>query len=149
MDATLHALGGLLLKAVPTFILFLLLHFYLKAVFFGPLQEVLRKRRDATEGAREAAEASLKKALDRATEYEARLRDARAAIYHEQEELRKQWVQEQTRHIEEARAKSHELVQIAKHQIEQDVAAAKRDLTITADDLAEHIAISLVERRAS
>ena len=70
MDATLHDLGAILLKAVPTFILLLLLHFYLKAVFFKPLQAVLEKRREATEGARAAAEASQKAAAERTAEYD-------------------------------------------------------------------------------
>ena len=43
MDATLLALGGILLKAVPTFLLVILLNFYLKAMFFKPLEKVLRE----------------------------------------------------------------------------------------------------------
>jgi len=44
MDETLRALGGILLRAIPTFVLVVLLHFYLKFVFFKPLQRVLRQR---------------------------------------------------------------------------------------------------------
>ena len=36
MDAVLNSLGELLVKALPTFILLLLLHFYLKWVFYRP-----------------------------------------------------------------------------------------------------------------
>ncbi len=53
MDAILNPLGGLLLRALPTFLLVLVLHFYLKRVFFAPLDKVLEARRQATEGARE------------------------------------------------------------------------------------------------
>ena len=52
MDATLHALGEILLKAVPTVLLVVVLHFYLKYVFFKPLKKVLEERYNATEGAR-------------------------------------------------------------------------------------------------
>ena len=55
MDAMLHALGGILLRAVPTFLLVILLHFYLKSIFFKPLEKVLHKRYEATEGARKLA----------------------------------------------------------------------------------------------
>ena len=55
MDATLHALGEILLKAVPTVLLVVVLHFYLKYVFFRPLKKVLAERYDATEGARKLA----------------------------------------------------------------------------------------------
>jgi hypothetical protein len=42
MDASINALGGILLKAIPTVILLLFVHLYLKLVFFKPLEEVLR-----------------------------------------------------------------------------------------------------------
>ena len=71
MADTLHALGGILLKAVPTFLLVLLLQFYLKKVFFQPLEKVLHTRYEATEGARKLAEQSLARAAARTAEYEA------------------------------------------------------------------------------
>ena len=55
MESTLNALGGILLRALPTFFLVLLLHLYLKRVFFAPLNQILKQRYDATEGARQAA----------------------------------------------------------------------------------------------
>src|SRR5205085_2833862 len=51
MDAMLHALGGILLRAVPTFLLLIALTYYLKSVFFKPLEKVLHQRYEATEGA--------------------------------------------------------------------------------------------------
>ena len=53
----LHALGGILLRAVPTFLLIILLHFYLKSIFFKPLERVLEARSEATEGARDETKA--------------------------------------------------------------------------------------------
>ncbi len=149
MDKTLHDLSAILLKAVPTFILLLLLNVYLKAVFFKPLQAVLQKRREATEGAREAAEASQKAAAERAAEHEAKLRDARSGIYREQEEMRKRWLTEQAQQVEEAHQKTRELVQTAKHQLDGELVAARRDLSQTASDLADQITKSLVDRRAN
>ena len=93
MQETLQALGGILLKAIPTIILLIVLHFYLKAVLFGPLDRVLKERRKLTEGARELAEASLAAATRKADEYEAKLREARAAVYKQQEEIRKRWLE--------------------------------------------------------
>src|SRR5664279_4370926 len=89
MEATLHALGGILLKAVHTFLLVVLLHFYLKAVFFKPLQKVLRQRYEATEGARKLAAESLERAASKTAEYEAAMRAARADAYQAQEQLHK------------------------------------------------------------
>src|SRR5438270_11159738 len=86
MEETLHALGGILLKAIPTFILVILLNFFLKYSFFRPLERILKSRYDATEGARKQAEETIARAEAKAAEYDAALRSARAEIYQEQEE---------------------------------------------------------------
>src|SRR5947209_15080727 len=90
MDATLHALAGILLKAIPTFLLVILLHFYLKSVFFRPLEKVLHQRYEATEGARRLARESLERAAGKTSEYEAAMRAAKTEIYHSQEQLHRQ-----------------------------------------------------------
>ena len=149
MDQTLQALGGLLLKAIPTVVLLLIVHFYLKWMFFRPLREVLAKRREATEGARESAEAILRQASAQAAELEASLRKAREEIYQEQEEMRRRWIGEQTAKMDEARRQSRELIHQARQELAAEAAAAQRDLAATTDALAEQIARSLLERKAS
>ena len=148
MEATAHALGGLLLKAIPTLVLLLIVHFYLKWMFFRPLGDVLAKRRASTEGLKEAAEATLKKASELAASVEAQLRQAREQIYQEQDEARRRWTGEQAARLEEARKQARELVHQAKVQLDAEAAAAKRELAATTDALAEQIARSLLERKA-
>ena len=97
MEQTLQALGGILLKAIPTIVLVLILHFYLKRMLFAPLERVLKQRDEATPGARSAAEESLEKAERRAAEYEAAIRDARSEVYKEQEAARNQLIADQRR----------------------------------------------------
>ena len=147
MEATLQALGGILLRAIPTVVLLLIVHFYLKWMFFRPLREVLAKRRAATQGMRESAEALLARADEQTKSIEAELRATREEIYREQEESRRRWVNEQTQHLEEARQQARELIHQSKVQLENETAAAKRDLAATADFLADQIARSLLERR--
>src|ERR1039458_4228031 len=79
MDAMLHALGGILLRAVPTFLLVILLHFYLKSIFFKPLEKVLDQRYEATEGARKLAEQNLDGGAAKTADYEAQMRAAKPA----------------------------------------------------------------------
>lgn len=148
MDATLQQLGGILLKAIPTLILLLVVHLYLKWMFFRPLEGVLSKRRAMTEGARESADALLQKATEKTAEYEAKLRDARAEIYREQEETRRRWVEEQTKSIDQARQNTHELIKQAKAEISAEAASAKQGLAASSDALADQIAQSLLRRRA-
>jgi F-type H+-transporting ATPase subunit b len=149
MDATLHDLGGILLKAIPTLFLLLVVHLYLKRMFFGPMRDVLAKRRDATEGAMKSAEMLLAKADEKAGAIEVSLRKAREEIYQEQEEARRQWIGEQTAQLEEARRSSRDLIHQAKQQLDAETAAAKRDLTATTAALADQIAQSLLEGKAA
>src|ERR1700757_5198101 len=146
MDAILHDLGPLLLRGIPTIIILLILHAYLKAMFFKPLHAVLEKRRAATEGAREAAHNSLKQSEEKALEFETKLQAARAEIYKEQENTRKQWLAEQARHAEEARQRSHAHLQTVRQQLNDDIEAAKKQLSGYSETLAERIASTLLDR---
>ncbi len=149
MDATLHDLGGLLLKAIPTLILLLVVNLYLKFMFFRPLEGVLAKRREMTEGARESAEALLKRASGKAADYEAKLRDARAEIYREQEQTRRGWVEDQTKRMEEARQHTQTLILQARAQIAEETAAAQQALSASSETLADQIANTLLRQRSS
>lgn len=149
MDATLQALGGILLKAVPTIVLLIILNLYLKRMFFRPLSDVLQKRREATEGARQAAEAALARASEKEAQIRAALRKAREEIYQEQEAARKRLVADQTSMIEESRQKSRALIHQAREQMAKDTEAAKRELAGTAGALVDQIVRLLIERRTA
>jgi F-type H+-transporting ATPase subunit b len=149
MGQTLQALGGILLQAIPTICLLLIVHFYLKFMFFRPMHEVLEKRRAATEGARESAAAMLQKASEKADALDAALRKARDEIYQENEATRRKWIDEQTARLEEARKESRERIHQAKLELEAQTEVAKKSLEATAESLAEEITRSLLARRAS
>ncbi len=149
MEATLQALGGLLLKAVPTLLLLVLVHFYLKWVFFRPMGDVLARRRASTEGLRQASEATLKKASELAATVESQLRQAREQIYQEQDEARRRWTSEQAARLEEARHQARQLIHKSKLQLEAETDAVKRELGATTDALAEQIAQALLKKKAA
>jgi F-type H+-transporting ATPase subunit b len=149
MEATLHALGGILLKAVPTFLLVVLLHFYLKGVFFKPLQKVLRQRYEATEGARKLAGESLEHAAAKTAEYQAAMRAARAEIYQAQDQLHKRLQEGEFAELAAARQRAEAAVQEAKTQLAGDVEAAKAGLARDSELLANQIAESILRRNAA
>jgi F-type H+-transporting ATPase subunit b len=149
MQETLQALGGILLKAIPTVVLLIILHFYLKAVLFGPLDRVLKQRRELTEGARKIAEESLAAATRKADEYEAKLRDARAVVYKQQEEIRKRWLDEQAQQVAEARTRSESAVKAAREAITQDAAEARKSLQETSAAVADQIVAMVLGRKAA
>ena len=149
MDQTLRALGALFIKAVPTFVLVLLLHFYLKKMFFGPLAQALKARDEATAGARRQAEAALAHAAERATEYENALRAARAEVFREQEALRLQWGERQAAAVAEAKRNAGTAVKQARAGIAEEAAAARQTLAGETEMLAEQIAGAVCGRTAA
>jgi F-type H+-transporting ATPase subunit b len=149
MDAILQQLGELLLKAVPTFLLIVFLHFYLKIVFFKPLEKVLKRRYEATEGARKLAEQSLERATAKAAEYEAAMRAARAEVYQAHERLHKQLQESEAAQLQEARRRSEGAVRQAKAELAQDVAAARTSLAAQSEMLANQIADTILRRSAA
>jgi F-type H+-transporting ATPase subunit b len=149
MDETLRQLGGILLRAVPTFILVVLLHFYLKFIFFKPLQRVLRQRYEATEGARKLAEESLAKAAEKAAGYEAALRAARGETYKELEQLRRQLQEDRAASVREARARAEAAVAQAKAALGAEAAELRKGLEAESDALADRIANKILRGRAA
>jgi F-type H+-transporting ATPase subunit b len=149
MDAMLQALGGILLKAVPTFLLVVLLHFYLKGVLFKPLQKVLRRRYEATEGARKLAAESLERASAKTTEYQAAMRAARTEIYQAQEQAHKRLQEGELAELALARRRAEEGVAKAKAELSNDVEAAKAGLARDSEVLANQITESILRGSAA
>jgi F-type H+-transporting ATPase subunit b len=149
MDDTLRALGEILLKAVPTFLLVFILHFYLKKVFFQPMEKMLRERFEATEGARKLADQALARASARTSEYEAAIRKVRSEIYQAQEQFYKQLQESQAAQIAAARQSAEDHIHAAKAQLARDVEAAKASLAQASDGLATEIADRMVRGTAA
>ena len=140
MDKTLQQLGELLLGAVPTVILLALLYALYTAIVHKPLQRVLAERRSKTEGAVEKSRADIAAAEARTSEYEQKLREARAAVFRAQEARRQAALQSRTNALNEARSKAQVQVQAAKADIERDRAAAEKALPAESAALAQEIA---------
>jgi F-type H+-transporting ATPase subunit b len=139
MDETLRQLGELLLGAVPTVILLALLYALYTAIVHKPLQRVLEERRSKTEGAVEKSRADIAAAEARTSEYEQRLREARAKVFHAQEARRKAAMDARTSALNEARNKAQVQVQGAKADIEKDREAAQAGLQGEVQALAAEI----------
>jgi F-type H+-transporting ATPase subunit b len=146
---TFHQLGELLLRSLPTFFLLIFLNFYLKAMFFKPLEKVLHQRYEATEGARKIAQESLERAQAKAAEYEAALRAARAEVYQAQEQAFKKLQEHEAEQIAAARKRASETVSQAKAELRKEAEAAKASLAQQSETLANEIAESILRRRAA
>jgi F-type H+-transporting ATPase subunit b len=149
MESILASLGSLLLKALPTFFLIVVLHFYLKYVFFRPLKRVLDARFEATEGARALAEETLRQVSARAGEYDAAIRAARAEVYQAQEQLHRRLEQERRDEIAAGRARAEEAIRQAKAELAGDVERAHEALARDIEMLAGRIVETVLSRRAA
>jgi F-type H+-transporting ATPase subunit b len=149
MEATLQALGQILLKAVPTFLLVIFLNFYLKAVFFKPFRKMLQERYEASEGARKVAEQSLERAAAKAGEYEAALRRAKGEVYENQGRIHQQLLEQQESDLRAARKQADAAVARARADLAKDVEAAKDGLARESEILAQQIAESILRRSAA
>jgi len=139
MDETLRQLGELLLGAVPTVILLALLYVLYTLIVHKPLRRVLAERRSKTEGAVEKSRADIAAAEARTSEYEQRLREARATLFRAQEARRKVALEARTAVLNEARARAKAQVQAAKADIQRDREAAQGALEAEAQALAAEI----------
>ena len=145
MDQTLRQLGELLLGAVPTVILLALLYLLYAMIVHKPLRRVLDERRSKTEGAVEKSRADIAAAEARTSEYEQRLREARATVFHAQEARRKAASDARTVALNEARNKAQAQVQAAKADIQKDREAAQQGLQSEAQALATEIMRRVLE----
>ena len=139
MDETLRQVGELLLGSIPTIVFLVLLYATYTVVVHKPLVKALAERRSKTEGAVEKARADIAAAEARTAEYEQRLREARVAVFKNQEALRQQALQARAAALAEARQKAQVQVEQARAAIEQDKAAAQAGLQAESGKLAAEI----------
>jgi F-type H+-transporting ATPase subunit b len=149
MDKTLHDLGGIVLNALPTFFLVLILAFFVRFLYLKPLEKVLAERFRLTEGARKAAEESLKNADTKIAQYQEALNKARSEIDAEQAAFLQQVRAEQAALAQAARAESDAHVKEIKLSIAKEAEAARLHLESQAEALAGEIADAILSRRAA
>jgi F0F1-type ATP synthase membrane subunit b/b' len=149
MDKTLHDLGQIVLQGLPTFFLVLILAFVVKFLYLKPLDKVLAERFRLTEGARKAADESLKNADHKIAEYQHALNKARAEIYQEQSDYLQKVHAGQATHAQAVRAESEQRVMAIKMALAKDADEARDHLEAQSEVLAGQIADAILRRKAA
>src|SRR5215813_6749514 len=139
MDQIVGQLGELLLGSIPTVIFMLAVYALYSVVVHKPLLRVLEERRSKTEGAIERARADIAAAEARTAEYERRLREARLALFRQQEARRQAALQVRDSVLKQARAQAQAEIEKARAGVEQEKEAAKAGLQKEAARLAQEI----------
>ena len=148
MNTIVQQLGWILLKALPTFILFYLLYFYLRIMFFGPMAKVLHARKEATVGAKRAAAESLRTAESKAAEFEKKIDEVRTQLAKEREGTRKSWLDAQATRLADARTAAEAKIGAGKTQILAEAATARQSLVSETAKLADEIMASVLRSSA-
>ncbi|MGH9394333.1 MAG: hypothetical protein ACRD01_14700 [Terriglobales bacterium] len=128
MDQTFAQLARLLLGSIPTIIIFLLLHFYLKGVLYRPLRRVLAARHERIEGRQAAASALVARAEQKLAGYEEALRHRQLANYKQIEAQR-----------QKALAEGQSALAAARHQSAQALVEARQALAAQSSEVRAHL----------
>lgn len=147
LDQLMRQLGDLMLGSVPTMIIFILLVIAYRYILYGALVKTLAERRERTTGALEAADTAIAQADARTQEYEAKLRAARAEIFHLREQRLQQWNAEKDRAIASARLAAQERVAQARASIDAEAASARTQIENAAGQLAARVLQAVLPAR--
>jgi len=139
VDELLRQLGDLVLGSIPTIIIFVFLVIAYRVLLYRPLMRTLAERRERTLGAIEKAKAAIAAADAKSQEYEAKLRAARAEIFHRRELRLREWNAQREAALAAARQAAQERVTAARTAIEAEASEAREHIESTADQLAAQI----------
>jgi F-type H+-transporting ATPase subunit b len=139
MQEISQQLGTLLLSALPTVLLFIVFVVAYQLLIQGPLGAALKQRRARTDGAVEDAQKAIALAEQRAAEYAAKLRQARAEVYKVREQRVKQWSAERDAALDAARKAAGLKVGEAKAALEAEAELARKSIQSSAAELASQV----------
>ena len=139
MDQILNELGGLVLGAVPTMVLFILLVIAYGLLVRRPLERILAERHARTAGAMEQAKGAMAAAEAETGSYEEKLRKAKAELFEARERRLKQWAEEREAILEQVKKAAQERVSSERKGIEQSVVDAKSQIEDASAELSSRV----------
>jgi F-type H+-transporting ATPase subunit b len=148
MQEIIQQVGGFMLGAVPTMLLFIVLVLAYQLLIQGPLSATLKERRARTVGAIEDAHKAIERAEARAAEYAARLRQARSEVYKMREQRVKQWRAERDAALDVARKAAGKKVAEARVALESEAAEARKSIEASSGELASQVARAVLPAAA-
>lgn len=126
-----------MLGSVPTMVLFIATLAAYRLLVHTPLTRVLQERYDRTEGAIKKAEEAISDAENKTTDYEERLRLARASIFRERHQRLHAVHLDVERLLAEARLAAQERIGVERAAIDESLEAARLQMDASIDDLAK------------
>ena len=127
----------------------LILATILNVLLFKPLMRVMEQRASAVASARQLAEQAAAQARAATEEFEARTREARAEVYRQMEDSRRQALDRRATLLADTRRDAEASIAEASARLRADAAEARATLDRDADSLATTIVERVLGRRAS
>lgn len=121
----------------------------LNGLIINPVLKVMQEREGAVKSARQLADTTAVRAQAATAEFDARTQAARAEVYREMDEKRRQALDRRTALLAATRAEAEAAIQQATGQVKADTAAARTQLDRDADLIAGDIVERVLGRRAS
>ena len=132
------------LSMLVTVLYVIILYIFLSRVFFGPLSEILQKRRQLIEGRLEDSRKRLELVEQKTAEYENTLRIARSEVYHEQEVRREKALAEKAELVARAKSEAEKAVQDGRARLAAQAEAARRKIEGDVDTLAKQLTTAIL-----
>jgi F-type H+-transporting ATPase subunit b len=148
MQAILNQLGDLVLGSVPTAIFFLILLAAYQVLVRKPMEKVLADRHGRTGGAMDEAKAAIAAAEAKTSDYETRLRDARAEIFNARAARQKAASDARDKALAEARTAAQHRITVAREAVERSGAEAKAQIEAQAATLSQQVMAAILPHRA-
>jgi len=140
MDPALtKALSELVVNAIPTMVLFLLIYVAYTFLVHKPLMAVRAERHNMTAGAVEKAKADVAAAEAKTAEYEQKLREARAKMFHQMDARRKKVLEVREMMLAETRKKVDAELKAAKAVLAKEVSEAKLGIEAQSEQMAQSV----------
>ncbi len=149
MQDILNQLGELVLGSVPTICLFLILLVAYAVLVRRPLEKVLADRHARTGGAMDEAHKAIAASEAKTSEYEAKLRDARAKIFEARAVRQKASADAREKALAEARSAAQHQISVARKAVEQSGAEAKQQIETGTEALSQQILAAILPNRSS
>ncbi|MEA2626139.1 MAG: synthase [Candidatus Binatota bacterium] len=130
-------------------VLILVLWAVLKRVVFDRFLANLQQRDEKTRGALDEAQRLRAEAATLRAEYESALAEFRRRGFEERESLRREAEREERALLETARGEAARQLEAVRQRVRAEVTAARAELGREAEELAEQVAQSLLERKVS
>jgi len=148
MQEILNKIGDLMLGSVPTVIFFLILIAAYAVLVRRPLDKVLAERYGRTGGAMDEAKSAIAAAETKTSEYETKLRNARAEIFAGRAARQKAATDARDKALAEARTAAQHRITVARESVEQSGAEAKAQIEAGAVALSQQVLAAILPHRA-